>query len=87
MERKIDNYYPIWYKISIMKNLKLAHLLRKYSDGWVSISKDYRKVLASGKTMKIVLSKLQRLGNPDGILMRAAKDYSRYAGYTSESTH
>ena len=35
--------------------------------------------------MKTVLAKLQRLGNPEGVLMRAAKDFSRYAGYSSES--
>ena len=68
-----------------MKNHKLANLLRKYSNSWVSISKDHRKVLASGKTMKTVLAKLQRLGNPEGVMMRAAKDFSRYAGYSSES--
>ena len=70
-----------------MKRGNLAQTLKRYSKGWVSISKDYKRVLASGKTMESVLKQLKRIGNPDGILMRAAKDYSRYAGFIHLSTH
>lgn len=58
----------------------LAKTLKGYTKGWVSISKDYKKVIASGDSLKDLLHKLARLGNPKGYLMKAAKDYSRYIG-------
>ena len=63
-----------------MKTTNLAKILKNYSSGWVSISKDYKKIIASGKTLKVLLQKLDRMKNPDGYLMRAAKDYSGYVG-------
>lgn len=63
-----------------MKAIYLAKILKKYNSGWVSISKDYKKVIASGKTLKVLLQKLVKMGNPDGYLMKAAKDYSGYVG-------
>jgi len=63
-----------------MKGKSLISLLKGYSNGWISISTDYKKVLASGKTLEVVLQKLAKLGNPKGVLMRASKDFSRYAG-------
>ncbi len=63
-----------------MKPINLANALKKYSSGWVSISKDYNKVIASGKSLKALLKKLEKMGNPDGYLMKAAKDYSTYVG-------
>ena len=61
-----------------MKTTNLAKILKNYSSGWVSISKDYKKIIASGKTLKVLLQKLDRMKNPDGYLMRAVKDYSGY---------
>lgn len=63
-----------------MRKANLAKVLKGYTSGWVSISKDYRKVLASGKTLNILIKKLEKMGIPDGYLMRAAKDYSGYVG-------
>lgn len=63
-----------------MKPINLANTLKKYSSGWVSLSKDYNKVIASGKSLKTLLKKLEKMGNPDGYLMKAAKDYSTYVG-------
>lgn len=63
-----------------MKPINLAKILKKYPSGWVSISKDYKKVVASGRTLKALLQKLAKMGNPDGYLMKAAKDYSGYVG-------
>lgn len=63
-----------------MKTINLSKILKDYTFGWVSISKDYTKVIASGKSLKILLKKLERMGNPDGYLMKAAKDYSAYVG-------
>lgn len=63
-----------------MKPINLANTLKKYSSGWASLSKDYNKVIASGKSLKTLLKKLEKMGNPDGYLMKAAKDYSTYVG-------
>lgn len=63
-----------------MEEKNLAKILKNYTSGWVSISKDYKKVIASGRTLKTLLQKLEKMGNPDGYLMKAAKDYSGYVG-------
>lgn len=62
------------------KATNLAKILKSYTSGWVSISKDYKNVIASGKNLKILFQRLNRLGNPKGYLMKAAKDYSNYIG-------
>lgn len=63
-----------------MKQANLAKILKNYTSGWVSISKDYKKVVASGRTLKNLLQKLEKMGKPEGFLMKAAKDYSGYVG-------
>lgn len=63
-----------------MKAIDLTKTLKNYTSGWVSISKDYKRVVASGKTLKTLLEKLEKMGKPDGYLMKAAKDYSGYVG-------
>lgn len=63
-----------------MRKVNLAKALKGYTSGWVSISKDYKKVIASGKTLNTLLKKLDGMGSPDGYLMKAAKDYSGYIG-------
>lgn len=63
-----------------MKAVNLSEILKGYTSGWVSISKDERKVIAAGKTLKVLLQKLAKMGNPDGHLMKVAKDYSGYVG-------
>lgn len=63
-----------------MIKANLAQVLKDYTSGWVSISKDYKKVLASGRTLATVIKKLEKMGSPDGYLMKAAKDYSGYVG-------
>ena len=52
----------------------------KGKTGWVSISSDNKKVLAQGKTLKRLLLKLKQMGNPEGYIMQAVKDYSSYVG-------
>lgn len=48
--------------------------------GWVSISPDHKRVVAQAKTLKALVVKLKKMGNPDGRIMIAAKDYSSYVG-------
>ncbi len=63
-----------------MRTTNLSKILRGYTSGWVSISKDYKKIIAAGKTLKTLIQKLDKMGNPEGYLMKAAKDYSNYIG-------
>lgn len=64
-----------------MKRKNLAQILKKYPEQWVSITENYQKVIASGKTLKHVTSQLAKMGNPKGVLMYVADDYSQYAGF------
>ena len=63
-----------------MRKIGLAKVLKNHTSGWVSISKDYKKIIDSGKTLESLLKKLEEKGNPDGYLMKAAKNYSGYVG-------
>ena len=64
----------------MIKTINLVKILKKYHTGWVSISKDNKKVIASSKTLETLLTKLHKMGNPDGYIMKAAKDYNSYVG-------
>lgn len=63
-----------------MKETSLPQVLKKYTSGWVSISKDYNKVIASGRTLRVLLWKLKKMKSPAGYLMKAARSYSGYVG-------
>ncbi len=63
-----------------MKTTNLAKVLKNHTIGWISISKDHKKVIASGKSLKMLIQKLNKMGNPEGYLMKAARDYSNYIG-------
>ena len=63
-----------------MQTANLAKIMTGYTSGWISVSKDYKKVIASGKSLKMLIQKLNKMGKPEGYLMKAAKDYSSYIG-------
>lgn len=63
----------------IMQPLDMRPVL-KGRKGWVLLSRDYKKVIAEAKTLKALLRKTKKMGNPDGILMIAGKDYSNFIG-------
>jgi len=63
-----------------VKAINLTKILKNYTSGWVSVSKNNRKVIASGRTLRALLNKLEKMGNPEGYLLKAAKDYSGYVG-------
>jgi hypothetical protein len=48
--------------------------------GWVSVSPNHKKVVAQSKTLNGLLAKLKKMGNPEGSIMIAAKDFSSYIG-------
>ncbi len=63
-----------------MNHIDLTKTLQGFTSGWVSISKDQKRVIASGRTLKSLLKNLDRMGKPAGYIMKAAKDYSGYVG-------
>jgi hypothetical protein len=62
-----------------MKPIDMRPLMEVRS-GWISISRDYKKVIAEARTLKGLLAKLKKMGNPDGVITNVAKDYSNYIG-------
>ncbi len=62
-----------------MKPISLKKVLKGKS-GWVSLSQDYKKVIAEGVTLQGLLRKLNRMGNPKGFITNVAEDYSKYVG-------
>jgi len=60
----------------IEKNYDLRKLLKPYVNKWVALSQDRRKVIASGTSLKEVVS---RSGSRDVVLMRTFPSNARYA--------
>lgn len=63
-----------------MKAVDLSNILKNYTTGWVSISNDHKKVVASAQTLNQLATKLKKMGNPEGYLMKASKDFTMYVG-------
>jgi len=58
-----------------MASINLVKVLKKYTSGWVVISKDNKKILAHGKKFKDVANKTD-----NGYVLKANKGYSNYVG-------
>ena len=58
-----------------MAQRNLEKLLKKYTSGWVVISKDQKKILAHGKKFTDVANKYDT-----GYILKANKDFSNYVG-------
>jgi len=58
-----------------MQTINLVKLLKPYSSGWVALSRDYKKVITSGKTLKEVTKKVQKQKRSDVVLISASKNY------------
>lgn len=61
-----------------MKAINLSKLLKNFSSGWVAVTTDYKRVIASGKTLKEVTSKVEKQRRDDVILISASKNYRGY---------
>lgn len=61
-----------------MSNINLTKLLKNFSSGWVAITSDYKKVVASGKTLKEITHKMEKEGRVDVVLISASKNYRGY---------
>lgn len=58
--------------------IDLSRLLAKHANRWVALSRDERRVVASGKTPHEALTLAHAKGEADPILMWAPKEHSAY---------
>jgi len=58
-----------------MQTINLSKILKNFSSGWVAITSDYKKVVASGKTLKEVNQKVLQQKRDDVILIPDSKNY------------
>lgn len=65
-----------------MKTANLSKILKNFTSGWVAITSDYKQVLASGKTLKEVTRKVEKLNRSDVVLFSASRNYRGYATTT-----
>lgn len=61
-----------------MKTINLSKLLKKFSSGWVAITTDYKKVVATGKSLKEITAKIEKQRRDDIVLISASKNYRGY---------
>ena len=62
-------------KLQIMD---LSKILDRYSDEWVAISEDERKVVGSGKKLKEALEEAKKHGVNSPIVTKVPKKYGSY---------
>lgn len=61
-----------------MRTINLTKLLKGFNSGWVAISPDYKKVIASGKTLQEVSDKVNLQKLTDVFLLSVSKNYRGY---------
>lgn len=64
--------------MNILKEKNLSKILKPYSDEWVALSHDERKVLSSGKDLSQVIAEANKLGENRPIVTKVPKDYGNY---------
>ncbi len=62
-----------------MPVINLTKILRG-KKGWVSLSLDYKKIVARGESLNDLLKNLKEKNNPKGYIMKVNQDYSNYVG-------
>lgn len=58
-----------------MKTINLSKVLNNFSSGWIALTSDYKKVVASGKSLKEVSKAVEKQKRDDVVLISAAKNY------------
>lgn len=61
-----------------MQTVNLSKLLKNFSSGWVAVTSDYKKVVASGKTLREVTARATKQKRDDVILVPTSKNYRGY---------
>ncbi|MBI2268117.1 MAG: hypothetical protein HYU80_01560 [Candidatus Blackburnbacteria bacterium] len=62
----------------MMKPVDLTKLLKKYTSGWVALSKDYKRVVAAAESLEELDGRLKKLRNPKVVLISAAPNYRSF---------
>lgn len=62
----------------IIKEKDLSKILKPYSDEWVALSYDEKKVLSSGKNLSQVITAAKKKGETRPIVTRVPEDYGNY---------
>ena len=64
-----------------MRPINLVDTLKDYSQGWVALSKDYKRVLYSGRTFSSMMKKIEKEGELDKVvLLPVTKNYRGFVG-------
>lgn len=61
-----------------MRTVNLSKILKNFSSGWVALTADYKKVVASGKTLKEVTNIIEDNLKDKVVLISASKNYRGY---------
>ena len=62
-----------------MKQIDLTKLIKKYTEGWIALSPDYKKVVGHGLSINKAITEAESKGFKHPVLMRAAKTYGPIA--------
>ncbi|GEM_PF-3354191 len=63
-----------------MKVIHVGKTLQK-RNGWLSISRDYKKIIAQGKTLQQLIANLKRKSNPNGYIVHSpSQEITSYVG-------
>jgi hypothetical protein len=54
--------------------------MQKYKNQWVSVTRDFRKVIAHSEKLDNLVRILKRMGNPDGVILKITDKYTSYVG-------
>lgn len=60
-----------------MEPINLVKLLKGHKSGWIAVSKDYKRVLTKGETLKEASENLKKTGE-EGVLVPAASNYQNF---------
>lgn len=66
-----------------MQTINLSKILKNFTSGWVAITSDYKKVVASGRTLKEVTNKVLKEKQNDVVLIPASRNYR---GFVTSAT-
>ena len=58
--------------------IDLSKILKPYSNEWVALSEDEKRVVASGKTIKETLQEANKKGEKSPIITKVPKDYCSF---------
>ena len=61
-----------------IKEKDLSKILKKYSNEWVALSYDEKKVISHGQNLANVIEEAKKTGERNPIVTRVPKDYGNY---------